>query len=111
LENLNAKVDINRDSETVTENIKFQPVRVCYYELKKHRHWFNERCSELLDQRKQAKLQWLQNPSEINGDNLNNIHLKPAGISGMKRGDIEETKLMSLQRTVRTRTLEICIEE
>jgi hypothetical protein len=25
------------------------------------------------DERKQAKLQWLQDPSEINGDNLNNI--------------------------------------
>jgi hypothetical protein len=27
----------------------------------------------LLDKRKQAKLQWLQNPSEINGDNVNNV--------------------------------------
>jgi hypothetical protein len=31
-----------------------------YYELKKH----NEGCSQLLDQRKQAKLQWLQNPNK-----------------------------------------------
>jgi hypothetical protein len=28
---------------------------------------------KLLDQRKQAKLQWSQDPSDINGDNLNNI--------------------------------------
>jgi hypothetical protein len=34
---------------------------------------FNEGCSELLDQRKQAILQWLQDPRKINGDNLNNI--------------------------------------
>jgi hypothetical protein len=27
----------------------------------------------LLGQRNKAKLQWLQNPSEINGDNLNNV--------------------------------------
>jgi hypothetical protein len=27
--------------------------------------------TELLDQRKEDKLQWLQDPSEINGDNLN----------------------------------------
>jgi hypothetical protein len=27
---------------------------------------------KLLDQRKKAKLQWLEDPSEINGDNLNN---------------------------------------
>jgi hypothetical protein len=41
--------------------------------LKKHKPWFDKGCSKLLDQRKQAKLQWLQDPSEINGDNLNNI--------------------------------------
>jgi hypothetical protein len=41
--------------------------------LKKHKRWFDEGCSKLLDQRKQAKLQWLQDPSEINGDNLNNV--------------------------------------
>jgi hypothetical protein len=42
------------------------------YKLKKHRPWFDKGWSKLLDQRKQAKLQWLQQPSEINGDNLNN---------------------------------------
>jgi hypothetical protein len=41
--------------------------------VKKHKPWFDEVCSKLLDQRKQAKLQWLRDPSEINGDNLNNI--------------------------------------
>jgi hypothetical protein len=43
-----------------------------YYELKKHTPWFDEGCSELLDQTKQATLQWLQDPSEINGDSVNN---------------------------------------
>jgi hypothetical protein len=44
-----------------------------YFELKKHKPWFNEGCSKLLDQRKQAKLQWLQDPGEINGDSLSNV--------------------------------------
>jgi hypothetical protein len=44
-----------------------------YYELKKHKPWFDEGCSKLLDERKQAKLQWLQDPSEINRDNVNNV--------------------------------------
>jgi hypothetical protein len=44
-----------------------------YFELKKCKPWFDEGCSKLLDQRKQAKLQWLQDSSEINGDNLNNV--------------------------------------
>jgi hypothetical protein len=41
--------------------------------LKKHKSWFDGGCSELLDKGKQAKLQWLQDPGEINGDTLNNI--------------------------------------
>jgi hypothetical protein len=41
--------------------------------LKKQKPWFDEGCSKLLDQRKQAKLQWLQDPGEINGDILNNV--------------------------------------
>jgi hypothetical protein len=44
-----------------------------YYEWKNHKPWFDQGSSELLDQRKQAKLQWLQDPSEINGDNLCNV--------------------------------------
>jgi hypothetical protein len=31
-----------------------------YYELEKHKPWFNEGFSKLLAQKKQAKLQWLQ---------------------------------------------------
>jgi hypothetical protein len=44
-----------------------------YYELKKHKPWFEGGCSELLDQGEQSRFQWLQDPSEINVDNLNNI--------------------------------------
>jgi hypothetical protein len=58
-----------------------------YYELQKHKTWFDGKCSELLDQRKQANLQWLEDLSEIIGDNLNNV-MKPADISGIKRGNI-----------------------
>jgi hypothetical protein len=37
--------------------------------------------------------------------------VKPIDISGIKRGNILKTKLMSLQQTVRTRTSETCIGE
>jgi hypothetical protein len=47
-----------------------------YFQLK-HKPWFDEGCPKILDQGKQAKLQWLQDPSEVNGDNLNN-DMKPA---------------------------------
>jgi hypothetical protein len=72
--------------------------------------WFSEGCSKLLDQRKQGRLQLLQDPSEINGDNQNDVRCEASGYLGKKRGNILKTKLMSLQRTVRTRTGEKCIE-
>jgi hypothetical protein len=44
-----------------------------YLKLKKHKPWFDEGCSKLLEQGKQAELQWLQDLSEVNGDNLKNV--------------------------------------
>jgi hypothetical protein len=74
LENLDTEVDINRAWKSITENIKILVKEsLGYYELKMHKPWFDKGCSELLDQTKQAKLKWLQDPSEMNGDNLNNI--------------------------------------
>jgi hypothetical protein len=71
-----------------------------------HKSWFDEGFSKLIDQRKQAKLQWLHYPSEINGDNLNNVRREASKYFRNK-----ETKLMSLEGTVRTRILETCKEE
>jgi 50S ribosomal subunit-associated GTPase HflX len=74
LEDLDAEVEINSAWETIRENIKISAKEsLGYYELRKHKPWFDEGCSKLLDQRKEAKLQWLQDPSEINKDNLNNV--------------------------------------
>jgi hypothetical protein len=74
LEDLDAEVEINSAWETITENIKISvKENLGYFELKKHKPWFDEGCSKLLDERKQAKLQWLQGPSEINGDKVNNV--------------------------------------
>jgi hypothetical protein len=39
--------------------------------LKKHKPWFDEACLKLVDQRKETRLQWLQDPTEIKWDNLN----------------------------------------
>jgi hypothetical protein len=81
LENL--EVDINGAWETISakENL-------VYYELKKHKPWFDEVCSKLLDERQQAKFQWLQNPSEINRDNLNSIRREASGHFRNKSGYI-----------------------
>ncbi|PNF36913.1 hypothetical protein B7P43_G08389 [Cryptotermes secundus] len=74
LENLTTEVDVNKALEIIRENIKMSAKESPdYYEPKKQKPLFDEGCSKLLDQRKQAKLQRLQDTSELNGDNLNNI--------------------------------------
>jgi hypothetical protein len=58
LEDLDTEVEINSAWETIRENIKISVTEsLGYFELKKHKPWFDERCSKLVDQRKQAKLQ------------------------------------------------------
>jgi hypothetical protein len=44
-----------------------------YCELKQQKPWFDEECAKLLDERKEAKLQWLQNPNQITGNKQNNV--------------------------------------
>jgi hypothetical protein len=44
--------------------------------LKQHKTWFDEECLGFLDQRKQAKMQWLQDSNQINVDNLKNVRLE-----------------------------------
>jgi hypothetical protein len=71
LEDLEAEVEINSVCEMILENIKISVKETLgYSEFKRHKPWFDEGCSELVDQRKRAKLQLLQDPSEINEDNL-----------------------------------------
>jgi hypothetical protein len=56
LEDLDAEVEINSASETIRDNIKISAKEsLGYFELKKHKPWFDEGCPKLLDQRKQAK--------------------------------------------------------
>jgi hypothetical protein len=62
LEDLDAEVNINSAWETSRVNIKISAKQSRDNEFMKHKPWFDEGCSKLLDQRKQAKLQWLQDP-------------------------------------------------
>jgi len=72
LENLNE--DVNRTSENIKENIQTSVKEsLDLHELKQHKPWFDEEYFGFLDQRKQAKKQWIQDPSQSNIDNLNNV--------------------------------------
>jgi hypothetical protein len=74
LESLDESFDVNNAWEIIRENIKTSAKdNLGYHRLKHNKPWFDDECSKLIDQRKRAKLQWLQDPSQINGDSLHNL--------------------------------------
>jgi hypothetical protein len=65
--------------------------------LKHNKPWFDDECSKLIDQRKQAKLQWLQNPNQINRDNLQNIRCETSRIFRNKKREHLKGKIYELE--------------
>jgi hypothetical protein len=73
-ENLEDSEDINGAWNNIRENIKISTQESLGYCESKHRKpWFYEECSKSVDRSKQAKLQWLKDPSEANEDNLSDV--------------------------------------
>ena len=74
MENLDVDEDVNRARENIKENIKTSAKEsLGLHKLKRHKPWFDKECLGFLDQRKQAKMQWIQYPSRSELDNLNNV--------------------------------------
>jgi hypothetical protein len=68
-----------------------------YHRLKHNKPWLDDECLKLIDQRKQAKLQWLQNPSQINGDNLQNLRSETSRICRNKKREYLKGKINELE--------------
>jgi hypothetical protein len=65
LESLGESFDINNAWESIRESIKTSAKEnLGYQKLKHNKPWFDDECSKFIYQRKQAKLQWLQNPNQ-----------------------------------------------
>ena len=75
LENVSDSEDRQMAWGDIKENI-ITSAKECLYELKQQKPWFDKECLGFLHQRKQAKMQWLQNPKQSNVDNLNNVRRK-----------------------------------
>jgi hypothetical protein len=67
LENLNVDDDVNTAWENIKVNIKTSAKEsLGLHKLKQHKPWFDKERVDFLDQRKQAKMQWTQDPSRNN---------------------------------------------
>ena len=62
--------DVNIVWENIQENIRTSAKESEWEQIKP---LVEEQCSQYLDQRNQAKLQWLQDPKQRNADNLNDV--------------------------------------
>ena len=85
-ENLNDRKDMNRTWENIKESLGL-------YELKQHKPRFDEECLRVLDQRKQAKMQWVQDASQSNANNLNNLRREPSRHFGNKKKEYLKAKI------------------
>ena len=74
LENLIRDKNVNRAWENIKENIKTSAKESqVLHEWKQHNPWLHKECVDFLDLRKQAKMQWIQDPSQSSVDNLKNV--------------------------------------
>jgi hypothetical protein len=89
LESSDKSFGINNAQKSIRENIKTSAKdNLGYQKLKHNKSWFDDECSKLIDQRKKAKLQWLQNPSKINEDNLQNLRPQTCRKFRIKKGNM-----------------------
>ena len=76
LEKLNGDENVNRAWENIKEKDKtLARESLCLHEWKQQKPLFDKECVHILDQRKQAKMQWIQNPSRRNLYNLKNVRI------------------------------------
>jgi len=69
--------------------------------LKQRKTWFDEDCSGYLDQTKQAKMQWVQEPKQNNAGNLNNVRREAGGHFRKLKKEYIKIKLKNLKLTAK----------
>jgi hypothetical protein len=98
LESLDESFDITNTWESVREYIKTSAKDTLEYHRLKHKEpWFDDNCSKLVDERKQAKLKWLQNPSQLNVDNLQSLRRETSRKFRKKKREYVKDKINELE--------------
>jgi hypothetical protein len=106
LENLEDNGNINRTWDAIRKNIKISAKEcISHCEAKRHKPWFDKECSKLGDRRKQAKLQWLQDPSVVNEDNLNNVRREASRHFRSKKKEYLKDKVNELESNSKNKNI------
>ena len=109
MENLKEDEDVNRTWESIKENIKTSAKEsLGVHEWKQHKTWFDE-CLGFLDQRKQGNMQWVQDSSQSNVDNMNSVRREVSRHFRNKKKACLRAKIEELETNSKTKPLGTCI--
>jgi len=88
-----------RESKDIKEDIKTSAAKdsLGLYELKQYKPWFDEECLGFFDQRKLAKMQLLENPSQNNVDNRNSVRHEASRHFRNKKKEYLKAKIKELE--------------
>jgi hypothetical protein len=98
VENLEDSGYISKAWDNTMENIKIlaqKSLGCC--KSKHHKPCFDDVCFELVDRRKQANLQRLQDPSEVNENNLSNVWQEASRYFRNKRREYLKDEINKLE--------------
>ena len=90
--------DIYRAWEDIKESIKTSAKEsLGVQDQKKYKPWFDEECLGLLHRRNRAKMLWMQDPSQSNGQNLNKVRRDASRHFRNKKKGYLKTKIEELE--------------
>jgi hypothetical protein len=78
---------------------------LAYCEPKHHKPWFDEERSKLAKQRNQAKLEWLQNPSEANEDKRSDVRREASRHFRKKKREYLKDKINELESNSKNKNI------
>ena len=78
-------------------------------EFKQNKPWFDDECLGFLDQRKRAKIQWIQVPSQSNVDNLNKVRREVSRHFRNKKKAYLRAKIEELENNNEIKNIRNCI--
>jgi hypothetical protein len=98
LEKVNYSEDINMISDNIKESIQISAKQsLGLYEWKEHKPCFDEEWERFLDQRKQSKVQWLQDPNPSNIDDQTSVRREGSRHFRNKKKEFLKAKINELE--------------
>jgi hypothetical protein len=106
LESLDESFDVNNTWRSIRANIKTSAKgNLGYLKLKHNKPWFDDKHSKLIDQQEQVKLQWLKNPSQFIGDDLQNLRHETSRTFRNKKKEYVKGRINELETIIKNKSI------